>query len=71
MVCSAGNEAKRDGGGPFVCRACEKGFYKEVDGVGLCTPCNENFTTATTGAQRLSDCDIRKGQGDDFLNFQR
>ena len=60
MVCSAGNEAKRDNGVPFVCRGCEKGFYKETEGVELCIQCNENFTTANTGAMTSSDCDIRK-----------
>ena len=60
VVCSAGTEAKRDNGGSFVCRGCEKGFYKETEGVELCTQCNENFTTANTGAMRSSDCDIRK-----------
>ena len=60
MVCSAGNEAKRDNGAPFVCGGCEKGFYKETEGVELCIQCNENFTTVNTGAMRSSDCDIRK-----------
>ena len=43
-----------------MCRGCEKGFYKETEGVGLCTQCNKNFTTANIGAMRSSDCDIRK-----------
>ena len=60
MVCAAGSEAKADNQGSVTCQLCEKGSFKEVEGIELCSSCNENLTTISTGAVRASECNQRK-----------